>query len=82
MNCDCIEKLQQGLMEHLGITERDFQNKVEIPLQIKIVGNAMIGTTFTEAIVRIKGKKTLKKVEHNFCPFCGKTVEKEVNNAS
>ncbi len=70
------------MMTHFGIKERDFNNKVEIPLQIKQVGNRLVGTTYTEPMIRIHGKRKSTNVEHNYCPFCGDKIEKEVSNES
>ena len=85
MNCDCIEKTQKNITEHIGGQNPDW-NIIAVGFQhtslvFTTPAREVVGLPFDiEYEVQSKKGKTLNK-KHNvhifptFCPFCGVKTE-------
>jgi phosphopentomutase len=83
MNCNCIEENQKAMV---GLKVRQGEIiKSELNNQGIIFDNGKaIAVTSSDFDVKIAGKKKsiIKQLIHNFCPFCGKKIDKSGSEAS
>lgn len=82
MNCDCIDKLSGNLTEYFKAQGIDVIG-LKIPTLIQMPqknGDKMTEITFTDVTIKTPKKNQIRAINHNYCPFCGTNIEKEVSD--